>query len=173
MPPKSSCPHPPPLSLKLLPVRCVLLLLLAPCAHSQFFDPSIEVNNNNPVQPSGGGTTGNQQKDPPSREKQKMDLPSFNPGSEILSFDGKLWNVNNNRLFRARFEKYLGAPESPETEDAAYRKTLDEILAAIAPTRPGGPDLPRAVALLPPAAQSSIDARLCDALANTIYTVWV
>ena len=105
--------------------------------------------------------------------KPKMDLPSFDPGSEVLSFDGKLWNVTNNRLFRARFEKYLAAPESPVAEDAAYRKILDEVLAAIAPSRPGGPDLPRAVALLPIAAQSPIDARLCDALANTIYTVWV
>ena len=161
--------------MKFLPLCCALPFLLAPGARSQFFDPSIEVNNNNPARPSasGSGSGENQQKTQSSKEKQKMDLPSFDPGSEVLSFDGKIWNVNNNRLFRARFEKYLAAPESPEAEDAAYRKTLDEILAAIAPTRSGGPDLPRAVALLPIAAQSAIDAHLCDALANTIYTVWV
>lgn len=156
--------------MKFLLVCCAIPHLLASGAQSQFFDPSIEVNNINPAPVPGSGD--NQQKNQ-SKEKQKMDLPSFDPGSEVLSFDGKLWNVNNNRLFRARFEKYLAAPESPEQEDRAYRRTLDEILAAISPTRPDGPDLPRAVALLPIAAQSPIDARLCDALANTIYTVWV
>src|SRR5438309_1590002 len=35
------------------------------------------------------------------------DVPSYDPGSEILTWDGKNWNVNNNRLFQARFEKYL------------------------------------------------------------------
>ena len=163
--------------MKFLTFCCALPFLLTPSARGQFFDPSLEVNNNNPAQPpantSGSGSGENQQKNQSSKEKQKMDLPSFDPGSEILSFDGKLWNVNNNRLFRARFEKYLAAPESAEQEDRAYRKILDEILAAISPTRPEGPDLPRAVALLPIASQSPIDARLCDALANTIYTVWV
>ncbi len=153
-----------------------LCLLLPPCGSAQFFDPAVEVNNNNNSTPpasgsnasgSGSGAKSN------SENKNRIDLPSFDPGSEVLSFDGKLWNINNNRLFRARFEKYLAAPESPPAEDAAYRKVIDDILAAIAPTRPGGPDLPRAVALLPIAAQSPIDARLCDALANTIYTVWV
>ena len=154
--------------MKLLPLCCGLSLLMAPCGRSQFFDPSVEINTT-PTPASGGG---NNQKGT-SDGKPKMDLPSFDPGSEVLSFDGKLWNVTNNRLFHARFEKYLAAPESPVAEDAAYCKILDEVLAAISPTRPGGPDLPRAVALLPIAAQSPIDARLCDALANTIYTVWV
>ena len=38
------------------------------------------------------------------------DVPSFDPGSDVMSFDGKIWNINNNRLLRARFEKYLNAP---------------------------------------------------------------
>lgn len=153
-------------------LRGLFPVLLLGCAQGQFFDPSVEVNNTNNT-PASNSTSGETQSKNPPREKQKLDLPSFDPGSEVLSFDGKLWNVNNNRVFRARFEKYLAAPESPVAEDTAYRKTLDEILGAIAPGRPSGPDLPRAVALLPIAAQSPIDARLCDALANAIYTVWV
>src|SRR5215213_2292091 len=30
------------------------------------------------------------------------DAPMFNPGTEILTWDGKNWNINNNRLFEAR-----------------------------------------------------------------------
>lgn len=154
----------------LLPLSCTALaLLLAPFSQAQFFDPATEV----PVRsgtPEDGAKSGDKSK---KEEKQKFEMPSFDPGSEIMSFNGKLWNVTNNRLFRARFEKYLAAPESPAAEDAAYRKVIDDILAAIAPTRSGGPDLPRAVSLLPIAAQSPIDAKLSDALANAIYTVWV
>ena len=44
------------------------------------------------------------------------DVPVMDPGSDTSTFDGKLWNMNNNRLFRSRFEKYLNAPA--ETSDA-------------------------------------------------------
>ena len=37
------------------------------------------------------------------------DVPAFDPGSDVVAFDGKIWNISNNRLFRARFEKYLNA----------------------------------------------------------------
>ena len=32
------------------------------------------------------------------------DVPVMDPGSDNSTFDGKLWNMNNNRLFRSRFE---------------------------------------------------------------------
>src|SRR5580658_3982035 len=30
------------------------------------------------------------------------DVPSYDPGTEIMTWDGKNWNVNNNRIFEAR-----------------------------------------------------------------------
>jgi hypothetical protein len=30
-------------------------------------------------------------------------VPMLDPGSDMLSWDGKHWNINNNRLFGARF----------------------------------------------------------------------
>ncbi|MFM8765804.1 MAG: hypothetical protein ACKOEZ_13365 [Spartobacteria bacterium] len=27
------------------------------------------------------------------------DVPAFDPGSEVMSYDGKLWNIKNNSLF--------------------------------------------------------------------------
>src|SRR5581483_6522290 len=56
----------------------------------------------------GGAAAGGGQKNGSFLGK---DVPSFDPGSEILTWDGKNWNVNNNRVFQARFEKYLNAPE--------------------------------------------------------------
>src|SRR5690349_2661420 len=46
------------------------------------------------------------------------EVPVLDPGSEVVSFNGKHWNVANNRIFQARFEKYLNAPEATAKEDA-------------------------------------------------------
>src|SRR5256885_16271834 len=39
------------------------------------------------------------------------DVPIFDPSSEIVTWDGHSWNLNNNRIFEERFEKNLNAPE--------------------------------------------------------------
>lgn len=99
------------------------------------------------------------------------DMPYFDPGTEVLSWDGKKWNVNDNRIFRARFEKYLNAEEETTADDEAYRKALQEITEKITP----GPkiNLDEAWSLLPKASKYRIDANLCDSLANAVYTVWL
>lgn len=99
------------------------------------------------------------------------DVPFFDPGNEVLSWDGKKWNVNDNRIFRARFEKYLNAEEETTADDEAYRKALQEISDKITP----GPNinLDEAWSLLPKASKYRIDANLCDSLANAVYTVWL
>jgi hypothetical protein len=101
-------------------------------------------------------------------------LPFMDVGNETVAWDGKMWNVTNNRMFRARLEKYLASPAADAPADEEYRKILDEITTLLAPTHNGGkPSLPGAVALLPIAAQHKIDAKLCDTLANAIYGVWL
>ena len=47
------------------------------------------------------------------------DAPFLDPGSEIMTWDGKAWNVNNNRLFSARFEKYLNSEAENSAADAS------------------------------------------------------
>lgn len=101
------------------------------------------------------------------------DLPFFDPSTEVVTWDGRHWSVTDNRVFRARFEKYLASPAAVTDEDQAYRDLIDQILADLSPNREGGPALSAAVALLPEAAQYQIDARLCDSLANAIWGVWM
>lgn len=136
------------------------------------------------VLPAGGGgapqqPAGNVDNAPPQQQQGKDPLlgnalPMMDVGNETVSWDGKMWNVTNNRMFRARLEKYLATPEANTPEDEAYRKILDEVTTMLAPTHNGGkPNLPGAVALLPAAAQFKIDAKLCDTLANAIYGVWL
>ncbi|MFT5192843.1 MAG: hypothetical protein ACI957_005904 [Verrucomicrobiales bacterium] len=102
-----------------------------------------------------------------------MELPFMDPGSEVLSWNGKSWNVVNNRMFGARFEKYLSAPAADAAEDKAYRDVLRQILDALSPHQAQKGNLSKAVGLLPIAAAYYHDARLCESLSNTIYGIWL
>ena len=81
------------------------------------------------------------------------DVPVFDPGSDVAGLDGKIWNVNNNRLFRARFEKYLNAPEETSEADLKYDAVIDKILFLLSPTHPKGPQVEEAWKLLPTASE--------------------
>ncbi len=101
------------------------------------------------------------------------DVPAFDPGSELLTWDGKTWNVNNNRLFQARFEKYLSAPEEVSAEARQYQAIINEILNRLAPGNATTANIDIAFKYLPQASRYDIDARLGSALADAVYTVWV
>ncbi len=94
------------------------------------------------------------------------------PGSEVFTWDGKNWNVNNNRMFQMRFEKYLNAPEATSEEDRQYQAIISEILNRLSPGVVNPANLDYAFRLLRRGSNYDIDARLCDALADAVYTVW-
>lgn len=135
------------------------------------------------VLPQGGGGGGQQppsntDSSPSSQPKKKENLlgdalPFMDPGSETVQWDGKMFSITNNRVFRALLETYLASAEANGLEDQAYRDILENITKFLSPNHPGGSDLPNAVALLPAAAQYKADAKLCDALANAIWGVWL
>lgn len=100
------------------------------------------------------------------------DVPSFEPGTDILTWDGKNWNVNNSRLFGARFEKYLNAPEATTAEDRQYQAIISEVLARLASGNASKENVDYAFRLLTRGSNYDIDARLCDSLADAVYTVW-
>lgn len=97
------------------------------------------------------------------------DIPAFDPGSEVVSFDGKLWNISNNRIMRARFEKYLNAPAATGAADVAYRETMDRILRLLAPGDVTPQKIDAAMALLPKASEYRDDANLCRSMSDAIH----
>ncbi len=125
-----------------------------------------------PAGGSSGGATGGQSAKKPSGSFLGKDVPSFDPGSEILTWDGKNWNINNNRLFQARFEKYLNAPEETGEQDRQYQLIIKTILDKLAPDTVTTKSVDDAFRLLPRASGYDIDARLCDSLADAIYSAW-
>lgn len=100
------------------------------------------------------------------------DIPKFDPKSELLTWDGKSWNINNNRLFQARFEKYLNAPEETDINSVNYQKIISEILSRLAPGAATRENVDYAFRLLGRAATYEPDARLCETIADTVYSAW-
>lgn len=101
------------------------------------------------------------------------DAPVLDPGSEIVTWDGRNWNVSNNRLFQARFEKFLNAPDSQEEEIRKYQAILQDIMDKLAPSAINAKSVDEAFKLLPKASAFDMDANHCDALANQIYSAWL
>ncbi len=99
-------------------------------------------------------------------------MPNFNPATELFTWNGQTWNVNQNRLFQARFEKYLNAPGQTTDTDKAYQALIHEILDRLAPTRGGAVGVDEAFRLLPKASAFDIDARLCEGIADAVYSAW-
>lgn len=121
-------------------------------------------------QSSSGGGGGNQ-----SSQNSMFGgaLPHLDSGSETVTWDGKMWNLNNNRVARSKFEIYLATPEADSAEDQNYRDVIAQIILLLAPTRKGGPDVSTAFALLPEAGAAKIDAGICNTIANGVYDVWL
>ena len=101
-----------------------------------------------------------------------QEVPVLDPGTEVMTFNGKNWNVTNNRIFQARFEKFLNAPEATNGEEAAYRQIIDRVLGLLAPGQATVQNIDAAFRLLPYAGRYDIDARLCNSLADAVYSVW-
>ena len=76
------------------------------------------------------------------------DAPYFDPTTDVFTFDGKSFNVNDNRVFRARFEKYLNAEPSTSEQDLAYREAIRGILDTLSPHNRDRGKFPKAVAQL-------------------------
>ncbi len=100
------------------------------------------------------------------------DVPFLDPGGEMLSWDGHHWNVNNNRIFGARFEKYLNADAETGADAAKYRQIVQTILTKLSPYHLSPAAMDEAYKLLPQASSFEADAGLSDALASSIYSVW-
>jgi hypothetical protein len=105
----------------------------------------------------------------PAKSPLGQEFPLLDPAAETITVGGVAIPLGDNRLLKARFEKYLSQPPESDELAAVYRETIAEILATISPFRTGGPDLYAAFKLLPGASVYPGDANLCGSLAESIY----
>ena len=145
--------------------RLLLPLCLAGLAHAQVYTP-----------PPAAKPAATPTDTAPAAEKKQpaagplgQEIPMLDPAAETITVGGVAIPLGDNRLLKARFEKYLSQP--PESDEAAekYRETIANILATISPFRSGGPDLYAAFTQLPGASAYPGDANLCGSLAESIY----
>jgi len=151
--------------------RILLPLLLAGIAHGQggVYVPPAQPKQPAQQQAPPQDTAAAPQKDP-AASPFGQEIPMLDPSAETITVGGVAIPLGDNRLLKARFEKYLSQP--PESGEAAetYRATVQEILATISPFRQGGPNLETGFKLLPTAAAYPGDANICMSLAESIYT---
>lgn len=136
-----------------------------------------------PGNSSGSGSSSSPSSSSSSQGKNKGQdpimgnlLPMFDPSTETVLFEGQMWDINDNRLLNARFEKYLNSPPADSAEDREYRAIMENIRKLLSPhnkSRGGFTDLQGAVALLEKAAEYRQDARISESLANAIYRIWL
>lgn len=64
----------------------------------------------------------------PNPQVLGMEIPLLDPASDTMSYNGAKFDVGNNALVRARFEKYLQQNPDDSTEAKRYRKKLNSII---------------------------------------------
>jgi hypothetical protein len=147
--------------------RFLLPLCLANLTYGQVYTPPPEEK---PAETSTPSDTA-----PPAEKKPApagplgQEIPLLDPSAETITVGGVAIPLGDNRVLKARFEKYLNQP--PESDESAlkYRRDIAEILATVSPFRSGGPDIYSAFKLLPGATAYPGDANLCGSLAESIY----
>lgn len=104
------------------------------------------------------------------------DAPFLDPSNANLVWDSKTMNLYNNQFVRARFEKYLNAPEMKTKADVEYQELIQKILDLLVPTGKSGfisdKAQDEAWKLLKEASKYKDDARLCDSISMMVYGVW-
>ena len=100
-------------------------------------------------------------------------IPTVDPGTEVIQWNGKNWTISDNRIFGARFEKFLNTPEAAEEIERQYSLVLRQITDLLAPKKITSKNTYNAFLLLAKAAEFDADARQCDAIANQISAVWL
>ncbi len=79
---------------------------------------------------SGAGNAQPDNGEPANPQLFGMEIPLLDPASDTLSYNGGKFDVGNNALLRARFEKYLQQLPDDSAEARRYRARMAEILKA-------------------------------------------
>ncbi len=118
-------------------------------------------------QPSSGQQQQGQSGDNPLLGNE---LPFVNPQDETVTLNGQSIPLGDNRVFGARFEKYLNEPEDSSDEAKEYYATMDEIMQLLNPKNTDPMVLSKTVGLLARAANYPGDAKISDTLAQVMFT---
>jgi DnaJ-domain-containing protein 1 len=148
--------------------KAILLAALATLAHAQVYTPPAPPPQQQPATPTDQPSTPAPASQQPA-SPLGQEIPLLDPSAETITVGGVTIPLGDNRLLKARFEKYLSQPPESDEDALRYRETIAEILATISPFRKGGPDLYAAFKLLPSATSYPGDANLCGSLAESIY----
>lgn len=143
-----------------------LLIALAATAGAQVYTPPSGSPAPNNVIPTDNAPAP-KKNDPASPLGQEF--PMLDPSAETITVGGVAIPLGDNRLLKARFEKFLSQPPEDGQEAEEYRQTIEEILATISPFAKGGPSLQKGAKLLPKAATYPGDANLCMSLVESLY----
>ncbi|MBQ2814521.1 MAG: hypothetical protein IJE66_05910 [Akkermansia sp.] len=87
--------------------------------------PAPAATNAGPQAPAKSTRAENEPKAP---ELFGVEIPLLDPASDTLSYNGGLFDVGNNAVVRARFEKYLQQNPDESKEARAYRAKMEELL---------------------------------------------
>ena len=151
----------------MIPRPLSLLLTAATAVHAQVYTPPQAPAQQPAAPPQDSAPARPAQQ--PAASPLGQEIPLLDPSAETVTIGGVTIPLGDNRILKARFEKYLSQP--PESSQAAttYRATIAQILQTISPLRKGGPDMYAAFKLLPSATTYPGDANLCGSLAEAIY----
>lgn len=149
-------------------------LLLSVCVtslvHGQVYTPPPEGEGKSKSQETPKDSAPASEKKEPAAGPLGQEIPLLDPAAETITVGGVAIPLGDNRLLKARFEKYLSQPPERDEEAAKYRATITQILSTISPFRQAGPDIYSAFKMLPSASAYPGDANLCGSLAESIYT---
>jgi len=105
----------------------------------------------------------------PAASPLGQEIPMLDPSAETITVGGVAIPLGDNRLLKARFEKYLNQPPESTADATEYRASIDKILQTVSPFHEGGPNLYAAFKILPRAATYPGDAGICSTLAEAVY----
>ena len=148
--------------------RFLLPFLVVGLAQGQVYTPPA-VEKLDPSTPAAD-TIKSAEKPKPAEGPLGQEIPLLDPSAETITVGGVAIPLGDNRLLKARFEKFLSQPPEQDEAAAQYRSKIAQILATMSPFKTGGPDLYSAFKLLPTASTYPGDANLCGSLAESIYT---
>lgn len=130
------------------------------------------IHNNSAPQSS---TAGNYSSSTISEQSDKIfdtDSDMINPGEGMMRWKGKIFNFEDTKLFRERFERYLAEP-IPEGDEKEYRKILKKVKNLLAqesiPQNKVNAEMIKAMKLLLNLSEFEVDGNQSLTLAKQVY----